>query len=74
MQPAQFLRRTAAAEYLKSKFGFGSERTLAKGVVSGDTPEFHKAGRLVLYTPEALDRWALAKISAPQKPQSCKAA
>jgi hypothetical protein len=74
MQPAQFLRRVAAAEYLKNKFGFGSERTLAKGVVTGDTPEFHKAGRLVLYTPEALDRWALAKISPPRKPQSCKAA
>jgi len=40
-----FLRRRDAAEYLVKTYGFGAERTLAKGVVTGDTPEFHKAGR-----------------------------
>jgi hypothetical protein len=50
---------------------FGAtERTLAKGVVTGDTPEYHKAGRIVLYTQEALDKWALAKIGAPQRSTS----
>jgi hypothetical protein len=70
----QFLRRAAAAAYLKERYGFGAERTLAKGVVTGDTPEFHKAGRIVLYTREALDRWTQAKISRPQKSSSDKAA
>lgn len=65
-----FLRRKEAAEYLKQKFGFGSEKTLAKGVVTGDTPEFHKAGRLVLYQREALDAWALGKISGPRRSSS----
>jgi len=57
-------------DYPASKYGFGAERTLAKGVVTGDTPEFCKAGRLVLYTREALDAWALGKIGAPQKSTS----
>jgi hypothetical protein len=65
-----FLRRKDAASYLVSKYGFGAERTLAKGVVTGDTPEFHKAGRIVLYTQRALDRWALAKISPAQRSTS----
>lgn len=60
-----FLRRRYAAEYLLEKYGFGAERTLAKGAVTGDTPEYRKAGRIVLYTREALDRWALSKISEP---------
>lgn len=70
MYPAQYLRRKEAASYLKSKYGFGSERTLAKGVVTGDTPVYRKAGRIVLYEPDALDAWALSKIGAPQKSSS----
>jgi hypothetical protein len=65
-----FLRRRIAAKYLLEKYGFGAEKTLAKGAVTGDSPEYHKAGRLVLYTREALDKWALSKISAPQKSTS----
>jgi len=67
---SQFLRRDAAAEYLTKTYGFGAARTLAKGVVTGDTPEFHKAGRIVLYTREALDRWALGKIGEPVRSTS----
>jgi hypothetical protein len=70
MDSAQFLRRDAAAEYLKQKFGFGSYRTLAKGAVTGDSPEFYKAGAIVLYRREALDRWASGKISGPKKSTS----
>ena len=66
----RFIRRPEAARYLKDKYGFGASRTLAKGVVTGDTPVFHKAGRIVLYTREALDAWALAKISGPLKSSS----
>ena len=70
----RFMRRPEAARYLKDKYGFGASRTLAKGVVTGDTPVFHKAGRIVLYTREALDAWALAKISGPLKSTSEAAA
>ena len=66
----KFIRRREAASYLRERYGFGAERTLAKGAVTGDTPEFHKAGRLVLYTREALDTWALSKIGAPQRSTS----
>lgn len=74
MHPALYLRRKPAAEYLKQKFGFGSVRTLAKLGCIGGGPEFRKMGRLVLYEPEALDRWALSKISAPRKSTSDRAA
>jgi hypothetical protein len=70
----RFMRRHEAARYLKDKYGFGASRTLAKGVVNGDTPLFYKAGRLVLYTRAALDAWALAKISGPLKSSSGAAA
>jgi hypothetical protein len=70
MEQTQFLRRDAAADYLKSKYGFGASRTLAKGVVTGDSPLYHKAGRVVLYRREDLDAWALAKIGAPQRSSS----
>jgi hypothetical protein len=69
-----FLRRKDAANYLLCKYGFGAERTLAKGVVTGDTPEYRKAGRIVLYTREALDAWALGKIGDPQRSTSDRAA
>jgi hypothetical protein len=66
-----FMRRRAAANYLKDRYGHGSERTLAKLACLGGGPEFHKAGdRMVLYRPEALDAWALARISAPLKSTS----
>ena len=65
-----FLRRRDAANYLVSKYGFGAERTLAKGVVTGDTPLYRKAGRLVLYRIQDLDAWALGKIGAPQRSSS----
>lgn len=70
MQSLQFLRRKAAGEYLKSRYGFGSERTLAKLACIGGGPEFRKAGAAALYEPEKLDEWALAKIGAPQKSTS----
>ncbi|HEY8136191.1 MAG TPA: hypothetical protein VIF61_00025 [Methylocystis sp.] len=70
MQPAQFLRRKPAGEYLKTKFGFGSEKTLAKLAVVGGGPPFRKAGPAVLYDPKDLDAWALAKIGAPRRSTS----
>jgi hypothetical protein len=70
MHPAQFLRRKQAGEYLKAKFGFGSEKTLAKLACVGGGPEMRKAGVAALYEPAKLDEWALAKIGAPQRSTS----
>jgi hypothetical protein len=70
MHPAQYLRRKAAGEYLKAKFGFGSEKTLAKLASIGGGPEFRKGFGAALYEPAKLDEWALAKIGAPQKSTS----
>ena len=70
MHPAQYLRRRQAGEYLKDKFGFGSEKTLAKLACIGGGPEFRKAGTAALYEPAKLDEWALAKIGAPQSSTS----
>jgi hypothetical protein len=74
MHPAQYLRRKLAGEYLKTKYGFGSEKTLAKLASVGGGPVFRKANMAVLYDPKDLDEWALAKIGAPQTSTSDKAA
>ncbi len=65
-----FIRRKQAGEYSQRTYGFGSPRTFAKAAVTGDGPEFHKAGRIVLYTREAIDKWALAKIGAARRSTS----
>lgn len=70
MEDSGFLRRKNAGEYLLGKYGFGAERTLAKGASTGDSPVYSKAGRLVLYRREDLDAWALSKIGAPQRSSS----
>ncbi len=70
MHPAQYLRRKAAGEYLKAKYGFGSEKTLAKLACIGGGPEFCKAGTAALYQPAKLDEWALAKIGPSQRSTS----
>jgi hypothetical protein len=57
----QFLRRKDAGAYLKAKFGFSSDRALAKLATIGGGPPFHRA-RIILYIPEELDQWALTKI------------
>jgi hypothetical protein len=65
-----FLRERAASEYLTSRYGHGAARTLAKLRCIGGGPEFHKAGRVVLYTREALDSWATGKLSRPLRSTS----
>lgn len=70
MQDIQYLRRKQAGEYLKTKYGFCSEKSLAKLATVGGGPIFHKAGTAALYAPKALDEWALAKISAPVRSTS----
>jgi hypothetical protein len=70
MHHAQFLCRKAAGGYLKDKYGFGSERTLAKLACLGGGPEFRKAGSTVLYEPAKLDEWAISKVGQPQRSTS----
>jgi hypothetical protein len=70
MHEVRFLRRAAAGQYLKSKYGFGAAKTLAKLAVFGDGPPFHKAGYIVLYQPQALDDWAMGKIGAARSSTS----
>lgn len=65
-----FVRRKWAGDYLRKRYGFGSPRTLAKYVVTGGGPIFHKAGRAVLYRPEELDLWAQSKIGAARRSTS----
>jgi hypothetical protein len=70
MAPAQFVRRKAAGAYLKEKYGFGSEKTLAKLACLGGGPAFRKAGPAVIYEPKHLDEWALAQIGELQRSTS----
>ena len=65
MHPAQYLRRKEAGEYLKSKFGFGSAKTLAKLACLGGGPEMVYAGAIPLYSFAALDAWVASKLTAP---------
>lgn len=70
MSSPMFLRRKEAADYLKSKFGWGSWQTLAKLAVTGDGPVFRKLGKAALYAPSDLDEWALMKIGIPYRSTS----
>lgn len=65
MHPAQYKRRKEAAEYLRSKYGHGSARTLAKLATIGGGPIYRKFGRIVVYTDDDLDAWALSRLSPP---------
>lgn len=62
----KFLRRKAAAAYLNNKYGFGTDRSLAKMATTGGGPAFRKFSRFALYEPAALDAWAESRISAPR--------
>lgn len=70
MERARLLRRKTAGSYLKSKYDFGSPRTLAKLACIGGGPEFQYIGNIPFYTQEKLDEWALGKLSAPVRSTS----
>jgi hypothetical protein len=65
-EEVEFLRRDAAGEYIKRRFGFGSAGTLAQLASKGGGPPFCRAGNACLYRPADLDEWALGKIGAPR--------
>lgn len=61
-----YLRRRAAAEYLREKWGIPrSEKTLAKLACIGGGPVYRLWGRIPLYTTADLDAYAQAKLSGP---------
>ena len=68
----QYLRRLDAAKYIRERWGIPcAARTLAKiACVSSDGPEMRYAGRVPLYTVEALDTWASRKIGPPRRSTS----
>lgn len=62
----KMLRRAEAAEYLKATHGQPcTNQYLAKLATIGGGPNFQKAGRFPLYSPEELDRWALGRLTKP---------
>ena len=64
MQTNQRLRRTAASEYLREKWGLSYKpTTLAKLATLGGGPAFEHFGRWPLYSPEELDKWVAARLS-----------
>ena len=56
-------RRAAAARYLKNKYGFGSEKFLAKLACIGGGPPFWYYSRYPMYDEPDLDAWASSKFS-----------
>jgi hypothetical protein len=70
LSTTHYLRRRDAAQYLRAKFGHGSHRTLAKLATLGGGPEIIYCGRIPLYSEEALDAWAMSKLSGPVRSTS----
>jgi hypothetical protein len=66
MSHATYLRRRAAAEYLRENRGIPcSEKTLAKLACMGGGPLYRLFGRIPLYLIVDLDAYADAKVSKP---------
>ncbi|RAZ90148.1 hypothetical protein DPM33_15075 [Mesorhizobium hawassense] len=60
------LRRSEVPEYMLRKHGIPvAQSTLNKLASIGGGPEMQYAGRIPLYTPEALDAWAESRLSKP---------
>lgn len=71
---AHYLRRTAAAHYVRETWGMPcSPKWLAKLAVTGGGPIFRKAGRFPIYLPTDLDQWAESRIGAPRRSTSVAA-
>jgi hypothetical protein len=64
--PAEYLRRTEAAAYIRNRYGFPCQPTwLAKLACVGGGPRFRKAGRIPVYAITDLTCWAEARMSRP---------
>jgi hypothetical protein len=71
MSHTTYLRRRAAAEYLRERRGVPcSEKTLAKLACIGGGPIYRLFGRIPLYSIADLDAYAEAKLSKPVRSTS----
>jgi hypothetical protein len=71
MSSARYLRRKAAAEYVRQVWGAPcSPNWLAKLAVVGGGPLFRRAGRIPLYTSDWLDQWMEARLGKPLRSTS----
>jgi hypothetical protein len=71
MSSPRYLRRRAAAEYVREHWGLPcSEKYLAKLACVGGGPVYQLGGRFPLYTTENLDSYATAKIGKPVRSTS----
>jgi predicted DNA-binding transcriptional regulator AlpA len=59
---AKYLRRQAAADYLKAQYGVGARRTLDKLASIGGGPRFVKIGGAACYSPADLDAWMQSRL------------
>jgi hypothetical protein len=77
MSYISYLRRRAAAEYLREQRGIPcSEKTLAKLACIGGGPIYRLFGRIPLYTSVDLDAYADSKLGKPVRSNAgmCKRA
>ena len=71
MSHTTYLRRRAAAEYLREQRGIPfSEKTLAKLACVGGGPLYRLFGRIPLYTSVDLDTYADSKLGKPVRSTS----
>jgi hypothetical protein len=71
MSQTPYLRRRAAAEYIRVRWGVPcSEKTLAKLACIGGGPVYRRCGRTPLYAAPDLDTFAESKISKPVRSTS----
>ena len=71
MSHTPYLRRRAAAEYMRARWGIPcSEKTLAKIACVGGGPIYRLFGRIPLYLIADLDAYAEAKLSKPVRSTS----
>jgi len=66
----QYLTRQEAARYLSERGLRVSRNTLQKFATTGGGPEYSIFGNRALYTPETLECWAEARLSAPRRSTS----
>jgi hypothetical protein len=71
MNSPRYLRRKAAAEYVRQIWGAPCAPSwLAKLAVVGGGPIFRRAGRIPLYTTDWLDQWMEARLGKPLRSTS----
>ena len=70
MNTLTFLRRREAAHYIRSKIAIVTPATLAKLATVGGGPSITYAGKVPLYSTEALDAWITSKLSKPARSTS----